>query len=79
VPNEEGITLIYTNLSSEFFGKVDLTFWKIYFLFIFFLLELTLLLEHYNSSLLFYVRPTSLLGYSLTSNGFPLTSWKLHL
>jgi hypothetical protein len=73
VTNKEGVTLIYTNLSNDFFVRADLTFSKIYFLFIFFL-EPTLLLEQYNSSLLFFARSTSLLGYSLNSNGFPLTS-----
>jgi hypothetical protein len=36
VSNEEGVTFIYTNLSSDFSSRADLTFWKIYFLFVFF-------------------------------------------
>jgi hypothetical protein len=79
VPNEEGITLIYTNLSSDFSRNANLILWKYIFFVYLFHLEPTLLREHYNSSLFFSVKPTSLLGSFLTSNGFPLTSWQLHL
>jgi hypothetical protein len=49
------------------------------YIFVYLFLEPNLFLEKYNYSLLFYVRLTSFLGSSLTSNGFALTSWQLHL
>jgi hypothetical protein len=71
VSNEGGATFIYINLSSEFSGMVDLTFQEnIFYVYLF--LEPTLLLEQYNSSSLFYVRPTSLLGFLHICIGFLL-------
>jgi hypothetical protein len=49
VSNEEGVTLIYINLSSDFFGRADLTFLENIFS-VYLFLEPTLLLEQYNSS-----------------------------